>query len=61
MCPVSDTSQTAEGTRLQLHSEAGKTDAVVVSTLMEAWQVVKAGLFRDGVVKDVSCMLSPPA
>ncbi|KAK7058991.1 hypothetical protein VNI00_001615 [Paramarasmius palmivorus] len=47
------THKTAEGTRLQLHSEAGKTDAVVVSTLMEAWQVVKAGLFRDGVVKDL--------
>ncbi|ESK97938.1 alanine racemase [Moniliophthora roreri MCA 2997] len=47
------THKTAEGTRLQLQSEAGKTNAVVVSTLMEAWQVVKAGLFKDGVVKDL--------
>lgn len=31
-----------------------KTDRVVVSTLMEAWEVVNAGLVQDGTVKDVS-------
>ena len=30
---------------------------MVVSTLMEAWQVVQAGLVKDGTVKDV-CSLS---
>jgi hypothetical protein len=46
--------QTAEGTRLQLVSSAGKTAAVVVSTLMEAWEVVRGGLVADGTVNDVS-------
>ena len=46
--------QTAEGTRLQLVSGADKTTAVVVSTLVEAWEVVRAGLVADGTVKDVS-------
>lgn len=31
--------QTIEGTRLQMISSADKTNAVVVSTLMEAWEV----------------------
>jgi len=43
-----------EGTRLQLVSSVATTHAVVVSTLMEAWEVVKSGLVSDGVVKDVS-------
>lgn len=34
-------------------SSAGHTDAVVVSTLMEAWQVVKSGLVSEETVKDV--------
>jgi hypothetical protein len=31
-----------------------RTDAVVVSTLMEAWEVVRAGLVADSTIKDVS-------
>lgn len=27
--------------------------AIVVSTLIEAWQVIKTGLVKDGTVKDV--------
>lgn len=46
--------QTAEGTKLQLISKVDKTQAVVVSTLMEAWEVVSAGLVADSTVKDVS-------
>jgi len=42
-----------EGTRLQLVSSVATSHAVVVSTLMEAWEVVKSGLVSDGVVKDV--------
>ncbi|KIY52689.1 hypothetical protein FISHEDRAFT_34535 [Fistulina hepatica ATCC 64428] len=47
------THKTAEGTALQLKSSADKTTAVVVSTLMEAWEVVNAGLFADGTVGDL--------
>ena len=43
-----------EGTRLQLVSGSDKTTAVVVSTVMEAWEVVRAGLVADGMVNDVS-------
>lgn len=46
--------QTVEGTRLQLRSNADRTHAVVVSTLMEAWEVVRGGLVSDSTVKDVS-------
>lgn len=46
--------QTVEGTRLQLISDIGRTSAVIVSTLMEAWGVVQGGLVADGTVKDVS-------
>ncbi|EPQ60665.1 hypothetical protein GLOTRDRAFT_53051 [Gloeophyllum trabeum ATCC 11539] len=45
--------KTAEGTKLQLVSSTDKTEAVVVSTLMEAWAIVKAGLVADGTVKDI--------
>ncbi|KAF9044569.1 hypothetical protein BDZ89DRAFT_1059048 [Hymenopellis radicata] len=47
------THKTAEGTRLQLASSANTTHNVVVSTLMEAWNVVNAGLVKDGTVKDM--------
>ncbi|KIK70951.1 hypothetical protein GYMLUDRAFT_33040 [Collybiopsis luxurians FD-317 M1] len=47
------THKTVEGTRLQMISSADKTNAVVVSTLMEAWEVARAGLFKDGTVKDL--------
>ncbi|KAJ7597007.1 putative serine dehydratase domain-containing protein [Mycena floridula] len=47
------THKTIEGTRLQMKSTADTTSAVVVSTLMEAWQVVNGGLFKDGTVKDI--------
>lgn len=45
--------QTAEGTRMQLISSTDRTHAIVVSTLMEAWEVVRAGLVADGTVEDV--------
>lgn len=47
---------------MQLVSDIGRTSAVVVSTLMEAWGVVQGGLVADGTVKDVSpeaCKLVP--
>ncbi|KAH9486964.1 D-serine dehydratase [Psilocybe cubensis] len=47
------THKTVEGTRLQLHSQANQTHAVIVSTLMEAWQVVRSGLVADSTVKDL--------
>lgn len=48
-----DNAQTVEGTRLQLDEGEYSTNAVVVSTLMEAWEVVQGGLVKDGTVKDV--------
>lgn len=47
------THKTAEGTRLQLISDEDRTNAVIVSTLMEAWGVVHAGLVADQTVKDI--------
>ncbi|KAJ6499690.1 putative serine dehydratase domain-containing protein [Mycena vitilis] len=47
------THKTVEGTRLQLVEGKHTTNAVVVSTLMEAWQVVQGGLVKDGTVKDI--------
>ena len=39
---------------MQLVTSKNKTDAIVVSTVMEAYGVVRAGLVADGTVKDVS-------
>ena len=39
---------------MQLQSSSGRTSAVVVSTLIEAWQIVTGGLVKDGTVDDVS-------
>ncbi|KAI0682690.1 hypothetical protein BC835DRAFT_1298348 [Cytidiella melzeri] len=47
------THKTAEGVRLQLRSSTDQTSAIVVSTMMEAWEVVRAGLVADGTVKDI--------
>ncbi|KIP03951.1 hypothetical protein PHLGIDRAFT_25851 [Phlebiopsis gigantea 11061_1 CR5-6] len=47
------THKTAEGTRLQLLSSSDQTHAVVVSTLMEACEIIKAGLVADGTVTDI--------
>ncbi|KAJ7039820.1 putative serine dehydratase domain-containing protein [Mycena alexandri] len=47
------THKTVEGTRLQLVEGEYATNAVVVSTLMEAWEVVQGGLVKDGTVKDI--------
>ncbi|KAL5534392.1 hypothetical protein ACEPAG_854 [Sanghuangporus baumii] len=47
------THKTAEGTKLQLVTSAGQTHAVVVSTLMEAWQVLRSGLVAEGVINDI--------
>jgi D-serine ammonia-lyase len=37
-----------------LISRVDKTTAVIVSTIIEAWELVKDGLVVDGTVKDVS-------
>ncbi|KAF9568420.1 hypothetical protein CPC08DRAFT_813472 [Agrocybe pediades] len=47
------THKSAEGTRLQLISEEDQTHAIIVSTLMEAWEVVRSGLVADSTVKDI--------
>ncbi|KAF8525153.1 putative serine dehydratase domain-containing protein [Hysterangium stoloniferum] len=47
------THKTVEGTRLQLVSAADRTSAVVVSTLMEGWEIIRGGLVTDGTVKDI--------
>ncbi|KLO17025.1 hypothetical protein SCHPADRAFT_868796 [Schizopora paradoxa] len=44
------THKTVEGARLQLR---GKTKAIVVSTIMEAWHVVNSGLVADSTVNDI--------
>jgi hypothetical protein len=41
-------------------SSVDKTTAVVVSTLMEAWEVVRAGLVADGTVNDVRVIWFQP-
>jgi D-serine ammonia-lyase len=38
---------------MQLKSPSDRTRAVVVSTLVEAWQIIKSGLVKDGTVDDV--------
>ncbi|KZT65587.1 hypothetical protein DAEQUDRAFT_731285 [Daedalea quercina L-15889] len=45
--------KTAEGTRMQLVTGKHKTDAIVVSTVMEAYGIVRSGLVADGTVKDI--------
>ncbi|KIJ21784.1 hypothetical protein PAXINDRAFT_65301 [Paxillus involutus ATCC 200175] len=47
------THKTVEGSRLQLVSNVDNTRAVIVSTMMEAWEVVRGGLVADGTVKDL--------
>lgn len=47
------THKTTEGLRLQLQAPGG-VRAVVCSTLMECWQIVRSGLVAEGLVKDVS-------
>ncbi|KAH7102469.1 hypothetical protein BKA62DRAFT_699647 [Auriculariales sp. MPI-PUGE-AT-0066] len=47
------THKTAEGVVHQLKSSAGTTHAVIVSTIMEAWHIVNAGLVADGTVQDI--------
>jgi len=50
-----------EGAKLQLVSDGGQTDSIIVSTLAEAWQVVDGGLVSDGIVKDVGWFLFTPS
>lgn len=51
--------ETREGVILQLQiSDAKKTSAVVVSTIMEGQEIIRSGLVYEGIVKDV-CLLSP--
>ncbi|KAG2036339.1 hypothetical protein BDR03DRAFT_982971 [Suillus americanus] len=45
--------ETVDGTKLQLVSNIGRSSAVIVSTLVEAWGVVQGGLVADGTVKDM--------
>ncbi|KAH7925189.1 hypothetical protein BV22DRAFT_1089485, partial [Leucogyrophana mollusca] len=47
------THKTVEGSVLQLVSDVDKTDAVIVSTMMEAWEVVRGGLIANGTIKDL--------
>ncbi|QRV75431.1 D-serine dehydratase [Ceratobasidium sp. AG-Ba] len=47
------THKTSEGVRFQLKSSSAETHSVVVSTLMEAWSIVQAGLVSDGTVNDI--------
>jgi len=47
------THKTAEGSRYQLVNDGGRSDRVIVSTLMEAWEVMRSGLVTEGVVKDL--------
>lgn len=47
------THKTVEGVRMQLEAGTG-CHAVVCSTMMECWQIVREGLVREGLVKDVS-------
>jgi D-serine deaminase-like pyridoxal phosphate-dependent protein len=47
------THKTTEGTRMQLISNGGRSSSIVVSTLMEAWQVAQSGLVADGIVTDI--------
>lgn len=49
-----------EGTKLQLVSEGGQTESIIVSTLAEAWKVVDGGLVSGGVVKDVGSSFLHP-
>jgi hypothetical protein len=47
--------KTVEGVRLQLEHSPDR--AIVVSTLVEAWAVVKAGLVKEGLIDDVQRLL----
>ncbi|EJD38153.1 hypothetical protein AURDEDRAFT_116588 [Auricularia subglabra TFB-10046 SS5] len=47
------THKTVEGTVLQLKSASNTTNAVVVSTLMEAWHIVNSGLVKDHTINDI--------
>jgi D-serine deaminase-like pyridoxal phosphate-dependent protein len=51
------THKAIEGVRMQLTAGQG-CSAVVCSTLMECWQIVREGLVQEGLVKDVSCQPS---
>lgn len=50
------TEQTTEGARMQLRSAGGESGAIVVSTLAEAWGIIRSGLVEEGVVEDVSAI-----
>jgi len=47
------THKTAEGTKRQCKTSAGKTGAVVVSTVKEAWEIWDAGLVKDRTIYDI--------
>ncbi|KIO27232.1 hypothetical protein M407DRAFT_14925 [Tulasnella calospora MUT 4182] len=53
------THKTTEGVRHQL-AATDSDRAIIVSTLMEAWQVIKADLVKDGTVKDLLYGLPVP-
>ena len=46
------THKASEGVRMQLKAGAG-CSAVVCSTLMECWQIIRDGMVEEGLVKDV--------
>lgn len=43
---------------MQLVSSVAQTNAVVCSTLMEAWRIANSGLVEEGIVKDVSVFIT---
>jgi D-serine deaminase-like pyridoxal phosphate-dependent protein len=47
--------KTVEGTRIQLEAGGG-VRAVICSTMVEVWQVVRSGLVNEGKVDDVSAI-----
>ncbi|WVO15217.1 hypothetical protein L204_102866 [Cryptococcus depauperatus] len=44
--------KTAEGTRLQVEAGGG-VKATIASTMVEVWQIIKAGLVQEGLVEDI--------
>lgn len=44
--------KTTEGTRMQVEA-AGGVKATIASTMVEVWQIIEAGLVKEGLVDDV--------
>ncbi|KAL0245445.1 hypothetical protein I308_104571 [Cryptococcus tetragattii IND107] len=46
------THKTTEGTRMQVEA-AGGVKATIASTMVEVWQIIEAGLVKEGLVDDI--------